>query len=91
MFDRKILIRITRISKPNDVETGDGVRFEFCINGGRKVLGRSAYLCKSKECFERCRKNGGLEYSFHMKSKRKKQNLLDYIYEDLANELEKNF
>ena len=81
------MIRVTRISKLSD---SDG-KFEFCINGGRKVLGRSAYLCRTQECIDRCKKNGGLEYSFHMKSKRKKSNLLEHVYEGLYDELKKDF
>ena len=46
---------------------------------GRKN-GRGAYLCRSKECFQKARKNKGLERSFQMK-----------IPEDVYEQLEKEF
>lgn len=47
---------------------------------GRKN-GRGAYLCASKECFEKCMKNHSLERSFKMK-------ISSQVYEDLKASLE---
>ena len=47
---------------------------------GRKN-GRGAYLCFSKECLEKARKNKGLERSF-------KQTIPKEVYENLEKELE---
>ena len=44
-----------------------------------KKNGRGAYLCKSRECLQKARKNRGLERSFKM-------NLSSEIYEGLERE-----
>lgn len=42
------------------------VEDEICLDVTGKKNGRGAYLCKSKECLVRARKNKGLERSFKM-------------------------
>lgn len=49
---------------------------------GRKN-GRGAYLCMTKECLEKARKNKGLERSFKMK-------IPDELYESMEQEFEEN-
>lgn len=39
---------------------------EIIIDTTGKKNGRGAYLCNSKECFQKARKNKGLERSFKM-------------------------
>ena len=55
MKDKKELIRIIRTPE-------DGIELDLT---GRKN-GRGAYLCNSKECFAKARKNKGLERSLKM-------------------------
>ena len=47
-----------RVLKPTDDE--------IIIDTTGKKNGRGAYLCNSKECFQKARKNKGLERSFKM-------------------------
>ncbi len=42
------------------------VEDEICLDVTGKKNGRGAYLCKSKECLVRARKNKGLERSLKM-------------------------
>ena len=39
---------------------------EICLDVTGKKNGRGAYVCKSRECLQRARKNRGLERSFKM-------------------------
>ena len=54
---------------------------EFVIDTTGKKNGRGAYLCQSKECFEKAVKNKGLERSF-------KQAIPKDVYEKLEKELD---
>ena len=54
---------------------------EFVLDATGKKNGRGAYLCFSKECFEKAVKNKGLERSF-------KQAIPKEVYEKLAKEME---
>ena len=47
----------------------------------RKKNGRGAYLCISKECLKKARKNKGLERSFKM-------SIPDEVYDSLEKEFE---
>ena len=55
MKDKKELIRIIRTPEDN---------IELDLTGRKN--GRGAYLCNSKECFAKARKNKGLERSLKM-------------------------
>ncbi|MBR5337507.1 MAG: YlxR family protein [Lachnospiraceae bacterium] len=55
MKDKKDLIRIIRTPEDN---------IELDLTGRKN--GRGAYLCNSKECFAKARKNKGLERSLKM-------------------------
>lgn len=48
-----------------------------------KKNGRGAYLCMTKECLMKARKNKGLERSFKMK-------IPDELYENMEREFDKN-
>ena len=48
-----------------------------------KKNGRVAYLCMTKECLMKARKNKGLERSFKMK-------IPDELYENMEKEFDKN-
>jgi Predicted nucleic-acid-binding protein implicated in transcription termination len=54
---------------------------ELVLDTTGKKNGRGAYLCFSKECFERARKNKGLERSF-------KRAIPKEVYETLEKEME---
>ena len=54
---------------------------EFMLDGTGKMNGRGAYLCKSKECFEKAVKNKGLERSF-------KQAIPKEVYSKLEKEFD---
>ena len=54
---------------------------EFVLDATGKKNGRGAYLCFSKDCFEKAVKNKGLERSF-------KQAIPKEVYEKLAKEME---
>ena len=54
---------------------------EFVLDATGRKNGRGAYLCFSKECMEKARKNKGLERSF-------KQTIPKEVYENLEKELE---
>ena len=54
---------------------------EFVLDATGRKNGRGAYLCFSKECLEKARKNEGLERSF-------KQTIPKEVYENLEKELE---
>ena len=54
---------------------------EFVLDATGKKNGRGAYLCFSKECFEKAVKGKGLERSF-------KQAIPKEVYEKLEKEME---
>ena len=54
---------------------------EFVLDATGRKNGRGAYLCFSKECLEKARKNKGLDRSF-------KQTIPKEVYENLEKELE---
>ena len=54
---------------------------EFVVDETGKKNGRGAYLCFSKECFDKAVKSKGLERSF-------KQSIPKEVYEKLAKEME---
>ncbi len=72
MKNKKELIRIVR----ND----EG---EFSLDFTGKKPGRGAYICPDMECFEKARKNKGLERSF-------KASVPKEVYDSLRNELSEN-
>ena len=69
MRPKKELIRILR--------TQDG---EFMTDTTGKKNGRGAYICYSKECFQKAVKNKGLERSF-------KQTIPQEVYDRLEKEM----
>lgn len=54
---------------------------EICLDATGKKNGRGAYVCRSRECLEKARKNKGLERSFKM-------NIPDEVYGQLEREFE---
>lgn len=70
-------------SKPKNelcriVKTKDG---EILIDKTGKLNGRGAYICKSKDCFEKAFKAKRLEKEFEMK-------ISDEVYNELKNMIE---
>lgn len=55
---------------------------EILLDATGRKNGRGAYLCRSIECFEKARKNHGIERSL-------KVQIPEEVYEDLKKELEK--
>ena len=72
MRNKKDMMRVLR--------TSDG---EVVLDTTGKKNGRGAYLCMTKECLEKARKNKGLERSF-------KINIPDEIYEGMEREFEES-
>ena len=58
-----------------------GPNGEFIIDENHKLNGRGAYICPSKECFEKAVKSKGLERSF-------KHSIPKEVYEKLEKELD---
>ena len=54
---------------------------EICLDVTGKKNGRGAYVCKSRECLQRARKNKGLERSFKM-------SIPNEVYDALEKEFE---
>lgn len=69
MKNKKEMLRVLKISEE-----------EFILDATGRKNGRGAYLCSSKECLEKARKNKGLERSF-------KQSIPKEVYESLEKEL----
>ena len=55
---------------------------EICLDMTGKKNGRGAYVCKSRECLRKARKNKGLERSFKM-------SIPSQVYDTLEEEFEK--
>lgn len=70
MKGKKEMIRVIR--------TPEG---DFLLDATGKKNGRGAYLCPSRECLDKARKNKGLERSF-------KQEIPKEVYEALEKEME---
>lgn len=54
---------------------------EICLDATGKKNGRGAYVCKSRECLLRARRNKGLERSFRM-------SIPDEVYDALEKEFD---
>ena len=54
---------------------------DICLDVTGKKNGRGAYLCISKECLQKARKNKGLERSFKMSIPEEIYNTLDKEFE----------
>ena len=55
MKGKKEMIRV--------LKTAEG---DICLDATGKKNGRGAYICRSRECLQKARKNKGLERSFKM-------------------------
>lgn len=72
MQDKQNLLRIVKFK--------DG---SVCLDKSRKMQGRGAYVCKKKECIEKCIKNKLLNKTFKCKTD-------ESIYESLKTEIGEN-
>ena len=70
MKSKKEMIRVLKTSEE-----------EFVLDATGKKNGRGAYICPSKECFEKAVKSKGLERSF-------KHSIPKEVYEKLEKELD---
>lgn len=59
---------------------------EICLDTTGKKNGRGAYVCKSRECLRRARKNKGLERSFKMSIPNEVYDTLEEAFEKLEAE-----
>lgn len=59
---------------------------EICLDVTGKKNGRGAYVCKSKECLVKARKNKGLERSFKMAIPAQVYETLEREYDELGTE-----
>ena len=66
-------------SKENFVKVVKNKAGEFFIERDVKLDGRGAYICKNKECYEKCKKTKALNRAF-------KTNVPMSLYEELENE-----
>ncbi|MEG2003348.1 MAG: YlxR family protein [Clostridia bacterium] len=70
MKEKNLLLRI--------VKNKDG---DIFFDSTGKANGRGAYLCKSRECFAKCRKGGRLEKTFSSK-------IDENVFQSLQNKLD---
>ena len=70
MKNKKEMIRVLKTAED-----------EIILDATGRKNGRGAYICKSRECLEKARKNHGLERSL-------KAGIPDEVYERLKKELE---
>lgn len=59
---------------------------EICLDITGKKNGRGAYVCKSRECLQKARKNKGLERSFKMSIPSEVYNTLEEEFSKLEAE-----
>ena len=59
---------------------------EICLDVTGKKNGRGAYLCISKECLQKARKNKGIERSFKMAIPNEVYDALEEEYEKIDTE-----
>lgn len=59
---------------------------DICLDVTGKKNGRGAYVCKSRECLRRARKNKGLERSFKMSIPNEVYDTLEEAFEKLEAE-----
>ena len=59
---------------------------EICLDTTGKKNGRGAYLCRSRECLRKARKNKGLERSFKMSIPGEVYDILEREFENLEAE-----
>lgn len=72
--EKKELIRIVKSENKEDHAA------QVSIDRTGKMNGRGAYLCDSRECLQKARKNNGLNRAFKM-------NVSDDIYDELERQL----
>ena len=59
---------------------------EICLDVTGKKNGRGAYVCKSRDCLQRARKNKGLERSFKMSIPNEVYDILEKEFESIEAE-----
>lgn len=59
---------------------------EICLDATGKKNGRGAYICRSRECLQKARKNKGLERSFKMSISSEIYDILEKEFDDLETE-----
>lgn len=59
---------------------------EICLDITGKKNGRGAYVCRSRECLQKARKNKGLERSFKMSIPKEVYDTLEKEFENLEAE-----
>ncbi len=59
---------------------------DICLDATGKKNGRGAYICRSRECLKKARKNKGLERSFKMSISGEIYDVLEKEFDDLGTE-----
>ncbi len=59
---------------------------DICLDATGKKNGRGAYICRSRECLKKARKNKGLERSFKMSISGEIYDVLEKEFDDLETE-----
>ncbi len=59
---------------------------DICLDATGKKNGRGAYICRSRECLKKARKNKGLERSFKMSISSEIYDVLEKEFDDLETE-----
>ena len=77
--ERTCIVCRKKSSKDNFLKIVKNKNGEFFIERDVKLDGRGAYICKNKECYEKCKKTKALNRAF-------KTNVPLSLYEELENE-----
>lgn len=76
MKSKKEMLRVLKTAEDDRI----------CLDTSGKKNGRGAYVCKSRECLQKARKNKGLERSFKMSIPSEVYDALEKEFDELAAE-----
>ncbi|MDE6015199.1 MAG: YlxR family protein [Acetatifactor sp.] len=76
MKSKKEMLRVLKAAEDDRI----------CLDTSGKKNGRGAYVCKSRECLQKARKNKGLERSFKMSIPNEVYDALEKEFDELAAE-----
>ncbi len=76
MKSKKEMLRVLKTAEDDRI----------CLDTSGKKNGRGAYVCKSRECLQKARKNKGLERSFKMSIPNEVYDALEKEFDELAAE-----
>lgn len=76
MKSKKEMLRVLKAAEDDRI----------CLDTSGKKNGRGAYVCKSRECLQKARKNKGLERSFKMSIPNEVYDALEKEFDEIAAE-----